>query len=84
VRSPPSSPVLGTPRGSIRRSFTSDSAYGLCSTPFGTTNISPGRRVTAPSRKSIRSEPSTTMKVSSVSLWWCQMKSPFSLTTLNW
>jgi hypothetical protein len=41
VRSPPSCPVLSTPRGSIRRSLTSCSAQGLCSTPFGTTNYFP-------------------------------------------
>src|SRR6516225_1662486 len=39
VRSQPTSPVLSTPRGSIKSNLTSFSAYGLCSTPFGTTNI---------------------------------------------
>ena len=33
VRSPPTSPVLSTPRGSIRSNLTS--SYGLCSTPSG-------------------------------------------------
>jgi len=35
---------LSTPRGSIKSNLTSFSAYGLCSTPFGTTNISPDTR----------------------------------------
>jgi hypothetical protein len=42
VISPPASPVFTTPFGSISISFTSFAANGLCSTPFGTTNISPG------------------------------------------
>lgn len=84
VRSPPWSPVLRTPQGSTRSMRTSPSANGLCSTPRGTTYISPGPRCTAPSRKSMRRRPERTMKVSSVSAWLCQTKSPSIFTSLNW
>ncbi|HEH9457200.1 TPA: zinc-dependent alcohol dehydrogenase family protein [Pseudomonas aeruginosa] len=84
VRSPPWSPVLRTPQGSTRSMRTSPSANGLCSTPRGTTYISPGPRCTAPSRKSMRRRPARTMKVSSVSAWLCQTKSPSIFTSLNW
>ena len=43
------SPVLGVPWGSISRRWTSSSATGRCSTPFGTTWSSPGASLTSPS-----------------------------------
>src|ERR1700733_3137581 len=54
VRSPPLLPVLSVPRGSTRSSLVSTIANGLCSTPLGTTNISPAFKSTAPSLKSMR------------------------------
>ncbi len=57
VRSPPSWPVFNTPRGSISISFASVSAEVLCSTPRGTTIISPAFTSTCPSRKSTRNTP---------------------------
>ena len=42
-------PVFGVPCGSIRSMWASSSATGRCSTPLGTTNISPGPSLTAPS-----------------------------------
>src|ERR1700722_6371685 len=66
VRSPPSLPVFGVPRGSTSNNFVSTTANGLCSTPLGTTNISPALNSTAPSLKSSLSSPSRTMNVSSV------------------
>src|SRR5687767_444746 len=67
----------------------SSSATGQCSTPFGTTNISPGPSVTSPPRIRIVSRPLRTRKKSSVSGCECQTNSPFTLTTmrswpLNW
>jgi len=72
------------PAGSMRRTRHSDDARGLCSFPLGTTYISPGPSVTAPSRKSMTSSPLTTMNVSSVSAWLCQTNSPCTRTILNW
>lgn len=46
VRSPPELPVFTVPRGSIISSLTSFSANGLCSTPLGTTYISPSETIT--------------------------------------
>src|ERR1051326_356142 len=83
VRSPPLSPVFTVPAGSISMILHSLAANGLCSTPRGTTNISPDFRFTAPSRKSMRSSPSTTMNVSSVPACECQTKSPSTRTSLN-
>ena len=54
---------LSTPRGSMSMSLTSCSAYGLCSTPFATTNISPAPMFTQPSRKSILKLPSDAHKI---------------------
>ena len=51
VRSLGASPVLGVPAGSISIIRHSWIAEGLCSTPRGTTNISPARSVTSPSRR---------------------------------
>jgi hypothetical protein len=53
VRSPALLPVFRVPRGSTRSSLVSTIANGLCSTPLGTTNISPAFKSTAPSLKSI-------------------------------
>ena len=61
ARSPPARPVFTIARGSIRSSFTSLAAKGLCSTPRGTTNSSLWPRVTEPSRRSMRSSPSSTL-----------------------
>src|SRR5262249_31470306 len=77
------SPVLTTPLGSTNMILHSAFATGLCSTPFGTTNISPVLSSTRPSRNSIVIWPSRTMKTSSVSLWLCQTNSPSILTSLN-
>src|ERR1043166_5525222 len=68
------SPVLGVPVGSISRRCTSSCATGRCSTPFGTTYISPGPSVTVRSRSSISSLPLRTRKKSSVSSCLCQTK----------
>src|SRR5262245_21806527 len=51
VRWPGASPVLGVPAGSISIIRHSWRAEGLCSTPRGTTNISPARSATSPSRR---------------------------------
>src|SRR5262245_28265817 len=51
VRSLGASPVLGVPAGSISIIRHSRIADGLCSTPRGTTNISPARSATSPSRR---------------------------------
>src|SRR5262245_44963793 len=76
VRSLCASPVLRVPAGSISIIRHSRVADGLCSTPRGTTNISPARSVTSPSRSWMVISPSSTMKTSSVSGWVCQMNSP--------
>src|SRR5206468_3398609 len=76
VRSLWASPVLTVPAGSISIMRHSRTAEGLCSTPRGTTNISPARRATSPSRRWMVISPSSTMKTSSVSGWVCQMNSP--------
>jgi hypothetical protein len=49
------SPVFGVPVGSISRICTSPRATGRCSTPVGTTKISPGLRVMVRSRSSMSS-----------------------------
>jgi len=51
VRSLGASPVLGVPAGSISIIRHSWIAEGLCSTPRRTTNISPARSATSPSRR---------------------------------
>src|SRR5579859_1926821 len=76
------SPVFGVPVGSIRRICTSPRATGRCSTPMGTTNTSPGLRVTVRSRSSMSSVPLSTRKRSSVSSCLCQWKGPSSLATM--
>ena len=74
------SPVLTVPDGSnIRIEPPGDD--GLCSTPFGTTNVSPVRSTTvvsAPSASLTATSncPSRTRKNSSVSSWTCQRCSP--------
>ena len=59
VFSPPASPVLSVSRGSISSTCVSSSAFGQCSTPFGTTNSSPGPSTTSRSRSWIVSSPAT-------------------------
>ena len=61
------SPVFTVPAGSIKRSSTSSSDRGQCSTPRGTTNSSPGPGTMSRSRSWIVSVPSRTKKKSSVS-----------------
>src|SRR5262249_15294312 len=51
VRSLCASPVLRVPAGSMSIIRHSPVADGLCSTPLGTTNISPARSATSPSRR---------------------------------
>src|SRR5690606_23634655 len=74
------SPVLGVPAGSMSRMCASSSATGQCSTPFGTTNSSPGPSVTSPSRMRIVSRPFSTRKKSSVSSCLCHTNSPLTFT----
>ncbi len=77
------SPVLGVPRGSMSRTWSSSSATGRCSTPRGTTYMSPGPRSTEPLRSSIRIRPASIRKNSSVSSCRCQLKTPLTFTSIR-
>ena len=60
-------PVFGVPDGSINNSSASSAAKGWCSTPTGTTNISPAPSSMSPSRMRMVTRPFRTRKKSSVS-----------------
>ena len=62
-------PVFATPRGSLPMTFASCSAPGRCSTPLGTTNISP--RSSAPrSACSTRRRRRVTVAICGVKTWY--------------
>src|SRR5215210_4175924 len=76
-------PVFSVEAGSKSITCTSSSATGRCSTPRGTTIISPSSNHTSRSRNSILSRPSITKNSSSSSSWWCQENSPRSFTSFT-
>ena len=77
------SPVLATPFGSSSITPTSSSAFGQCSTPFGTTNTSPGFNITSRSRSWMFSVPESTRNISSVSGCECHTNSPRSFASFD-
>src|SRR6478609_5779375 len=62
---------------------TSSAATGRCSTPRGTTSISPSRSSTVRSRNSMRNAPRTTRNSSSSCSWLCQTNSPRNFTSFT-
>src|SRR4030095_1989947 len=81
VRSEGLTPVFGSPSLSSTRTWHSPLPIGLCSTPFGTTIISPGASFFRPSRNAIAKSPERQRNSSSVSAWLCHVNSPSSLAT---